>query len=46
MGPERASALPFFMHSQGVTQLQPSVELEKTAWDVWEIFPQATTVFL
>ena len=46
MGPEKEVLCHFSMHSQGVTQLQPSVELEKkTAWDVWEIFPQVTTVF-
>ena len=38
MGPERASALAFFMPSQGVIPLQLFVGLEKTAWNAREVF--------
>ena len=46
MGPEKASALPFFHAFNGCDTTSAFCGIgKKTAWDVWEIFPQVTTVF-
>ena len=46
MGPEKASALPFFHALTGCDTTSAFCGIgKKTAWDAWEIFPQVTTVF-
>ena len=46
MGPERASALPFFHALTGCDTTSAFCGIgKKTAWDAWEIFPQVITVF-
>ena len=46
MGPEKASALPFFHALTGCDTASAFCGIGKnTAWDTWEVFPQVTTVF-
>ena len=46
LGPEKAKALPFFHAITGCDTTSAFAGIGKrTAWDVWNAFPQITTVF-
>ena len=46
LGPEKAKALPFFHAITGCDTTSAFAGIGKgTAWDVWDAFPEITTVF-